>query len=379
MRRQWTKEEAWTWYNRQPWIRGWVGYPSNCVNRIALWQKHNHQAVTEQIEREFALAKETGFNAVRTVIQFEVWYHEHDSFMANLEDYFMLADKYGLKVLLTLGNDCCAPKEFYVPPVFGEQPVDWGYHSGISHGPHAGGYTAPGYQLIDDPLYTEEYYRMVDEIAAKYAKDPRLQVWNIWNEIGNNRREMMSVPHMERFFEIVRSHDPIQPLTAECYRYSADNRVTTPAEIRAMELSDVISFHCYLTFDRTVQLIEHLKETYDRPLFCTEWLHRIGNNRVEEIFPLFYLEKVACYCWGLVQGFSQTWEPHGCFMQQIADPNYHGSLQLHLWQHDLYRFNGLPYIASEIALIQKFAALADKRWKRPCFCRQEGTPPPGTL
>ena len=31
---QWTKEQAWEWYEKQPWIRGWCGYPSNCVNRI---------------------------------------------------------------------------------------------------------------------------------------------------------------------------------------------------------------------------------------------------------------------------------------------------------------------------------------------------------
>ena len=162
----------------------------------------------------------------------------------------------------------------------------------------------------------------------------------------------------------MRSHDPIQPLTAECYVYDNRQIPYNPAELRALELSDVVSFHCYLPLDRTVQVIEYLRETYGRPLLCTEWLHRIGNQRVEEIFPLFYLEKIGCYNWGLMQGYSQTYEPHGCFMEAIADPNYSGNLQLHLWQHDLYRFNGLPYIASEIAVIQKFAALADARWAK---------------
>lgn len=363
MRTQWTKEQAWEWYNAQPWIRGWCGYPSNCVNRIALWQEHNHQEVAKQIAYEFELAQKTGYNAVRAVLQFEVWCQQHDSFMANVEEYLSLADAHGIKVMLVLGNDCCVPKADYVPPTFGEQPVDWGYHSGIRRGPHAGGYTEPGYLPIDDPPYTAAYYRMVDELAAKYAKDPRVQAWNIWNEIGNGRRGTMSVPHMETFFEIVRSHDPIQPLTAECWLYDSELKPYTPAELRALELSDVISFHCYLPFDKTVQVIEHLRKTYDLPMLCTEWLHRIGNQGVEEIFPLFYLEKIGCYNWGLMQGFSQTYEPHGCFFEQIADPHYHGKAQLHLWQHDLYRFNGLPYIASEIALIQKFAALADKRWE----------------
>ena len=62
---QWSKERAWEWYNSQPWIRGYNGYPSNCVNRIAMWQKYNHKEVFDQIAYEFDLAEKTGFNAVR--------------------------------------------------------------------------------------------------------------------------------------------------------------------------------------------------------------------------------------------------------------------------------------------------------------------------
>ena len=46
-----------------------------------------------------------------------------------------------------------------------------------------------------------------------------------------------------------------------------------------------------------------------RPLFCTEWLNRINHNDVKEIYPLFYLEGIACYCWGFVVGKTQTNEP----------------------------------------------------------------------
>ena len=96
---QWSIEKANEWYDSNPWIRGFSGYPSNCVNRIAFWQEYNHKEVFEQIENEFALSKETGFNAVRAIIQFEVWCFEHDSFMSNLEEYLTLADKYGIEYL----------------------------------------------------------------------------------------------------------------------------------------------------------------------------------------------------------------------------------------------------------------------------------------
>ena len=42
---QWSKERAWQWYNEQPWIRGYNGYPSNCVNRIAMWQEYEHEEI----------------------------------------------------------------------------------------------------------------------------------------------------------------------------------------------------------------------------------------------------------------------------------------------------------------------------------------------
>ncbi|MFR6641821.1 MAG: hypothetical protein ACLUSP_11365 [Christensenellales bacterium] len=67
-----SKERAWEWYNAQPWIRGFNGYPSNCVNRVAMWQRYNHKEVFDQIAYEFDIARQTGFNAVRAIIQFEV-------------------------------------------------------------------------------------------------------------------------------------------------------------------------------------------------------------------------------------------------------------------------------------------------------------------
>ena len=69
----WSVERAWEWYRAQGWIRGYCGLPSNCVNGIALWQEDGHEAVFSQLEREFALAKKTGLNAVRVGIPFVVY------------------------------------------------------------------------------------------------------------------------------------------------------------------------------------------------------------------------------------------------------------------------------------------------------------------
>lgn len=359
---KWSKEKAWEWYNSRPWIRGFNGRPSNCVNGTAMWQNYRHDEVKSQIEYEFALAKETGFNAVRTFILFEVWLYEHDSFMKNFSEYVETADKYGLKIMLGIGNDCNVPKDFYSFKL-GPQNVDWGYHSGIKRGQHSNTHSEPGYQLSDDAVYEEKFYEMVNEFASIYAKDPRIEIWDVWNEIGNSRRGTLSVKKMRRAAEIIRSYDPISPITADCWRYNAALRPYTEEELAAIDLSDVITFHYYGSYQNMVKIIENLRDDYDRPLINNEWLNRIEHNNVDEIFPLFYLEKVGSYHWGLIQGYSQTYEPWGCYMDKIADANYCGDMDFTKFQHDLYRFNGLPYIAKEIAIIKDFSARADKKFK----------------
>ena len=94
--KKWSEEKARQWYESRPWIRGFNGLPSNCVNSTAMWQSYNHDETAKQIEREFALAKQTGLNAVRTVLSFELWLYEHDSYMKNFADYLDAAEKYGL-------------------------------------------------------------------------------------------------------------------------------------------------------------------------------------------------------------------------------------------------------------------------------------------
>ena len=62
----------------------------------------------------------------------------------------------------------------------------------------------------------------------------------------------------------------------------------------ALANSDIISYHNYGTYESNIQQIKRLKETYGRPIVNTEWLGRCLHNTVQEMFPLFYLEKIGC-------------------------------------------------------------------------------------
>ena len=96
---------------------------------------------------------------------------------------------------------------------------------------------------------------MVDELAAKYSQDQRLQIWDVWNEPGNGRRDNLSLKAMKKFFEIIRSHNPIQPLTADCWSYTEDFMPKREMEKMAVDLSDVITFHYYGSYENMIIII----------------------------------------------------------------------------------------------------------------------------
>ena len=351
---QWTAEKARAWYDAQPWMLGFNGYPSNCVNRVAMWQTHRHAEVFAQIAREFDLARDTGFNAVRAIVQFEVWRDERASFLAHLDEYLDLAAARGLRVMLCLGNDCCPPHARY-RYALGEQPVEWGYHSGTKASPHSGDFREPGWQPLDDPAAAPLYDEMADELAARFAHDPRLHVWDVWNEIGNANRDGLSLPAMRRFFGILRARNVDQPLTADVWRLWPGRTEFSPEEREAVELSDIVTFHCYSAFPDFARTVEWLRTQTDRPLVCNEWLNRIEGNTVETVLPFLHALKIGSYHWGLIQGYSQTYEPWGGYFEAAKRGE---RKDLRLWQHDLYRFNGFPYDPRETDLFRALSPRA---------------------
>ena len=108
----------------------------------------------------------------------------------------------------------------------------------------------------------------------------------------------------------------------------------------------------------------HLLKKLGRPVINTEWLARCSKNTVEEMFPLYFLEKIGCYCWGFVAGKYQTYEPwNGVWDNYKENPDAYRYFDFSKWLHDLYRPSLNPYVPREIDVIKKFSALADKDFK----------------
>ena len=55
MKTQWTGEQSWEWYRNMPWLRGCNYLPSDCCNRIAMWQELEWDQHLATMEREFGL------------------------------------------------------------------------------------------------------------------------------------------------------------------------------------------------------------------------------------------------------------------------------------------------------------------------------------
>lgn len=357
MSSRWTVEEAWKWYDSQPWIVGCNYVPSCCINATEIWQEEGFAEVFAVMEREIALAASIGLNSVRMGIPFRVWRVQREGVNARLEQVLALLASHDMTLMPVFFDDCeRAPAEHYsLEARLGKQPEPApGWHGGFA--PRFISDSAnPTYHFADDPANLPAMAAFVKEIVANHRDDPRILIWDIWNEPGNTGAGgyggvEKSSAAMAAAFGWARAMQPMQPLTAGCWDYYQDRMTAgrfkplTSIEALALQLSDVISYHYYGDIAHSLALVESLKE-YGRPLFITEWLHRPFQNHVSDHLPLFQREKIACYHWGLVNGKSQTHEP----WDWIAD----WDLDFSQWQHDLYLPDGTPYRPEEIDLFRR--------------------------
>lgn len=356
---QWSKERAWEWHNARPWVRGFNYLPSNCTFQYEMWQEYGFEERMQVMEKEIALAQSVGFNSVRMAMYFEPWKADRDGYMARLERVLQLLDSHGFTMMAKFGNDCTVPKEEYAAPVLGPQKTDWGYHGGVKRSPHRAGLDV-GWIPMDDPALEPQYYEWLRDIISAHKDDPRVVVWNLWNEPGNTKRFDRSEKYLRRFFEIAREIGPIQPLTADSWLMTFNKDLTDPLsnlrdiEFLAMELSDIVSFHHYGKFEHVVATVDALKKKYGRPLYNTEWLHRIFDNNVKTLYPLFWLEGIGSYHYGLVEGRAQYYEPW---------ESLRGSaLPIDRWQHDIFRANHRPYSHEEMQIFKQFNDIAERQF-----------------
>ncbi len=360
MRNRWTKEEAWAWYEKQPWVLGVNYVPSITLGSRELWQEDTYEEVMVSVRREFDLMEDVGINSVRMHLPFEVWYHDREKFLDRVDDFLTELSARGISMMVIIYNDCVGfdrPADLVPPKTSGWQPYDIGHHGGHKANPFVGEKLRKGWIHWDEPEWRPVMEEFLVALIGRFAKDERIYAWDLWNEPGNSNRHGMSIPYLKRCFELARSLDPIQPLTAGVWKYPEDFGVDPDEDVEeigrvALDESDIVTFHQYSNIARVKNVVNGLKKE-GRPMLNTEWLNRVLDNFVADNLPLYHEEGIGSYSWGLVAGKTQHFLPWDELWKNR-------DLPLNRWQHDLFDTFHTPYDPEELALMRKLSPKNNK-------------------
>lgn len=326
---RWSEKQIRDWYNQNDWFCGVNYIPSNAINYTAMWDKTSFSP--DLIDKEMKLAAGIGINCARVVLQYAVYADSPKYFLKTLDQFLAICSKYGIKVMPCFFDDC----SFGVngDPVIGKQvePLIGWYAWGWS--------PSPGHSMVIDHSTHPKLEKYVKEVMTKFKNDQRIFIWDLYNEPTNDRDlGFRSLPLVGKVFKWAREINPSQPLTIAVWNdYKELNDII-------FNNSDIITFHCYSTREKTQDLIDRLK-THERPIICSEWMNRPMKSTIAEILPLLKKNNVGSLLWGLVNGKTQTQLPWGFKPENLP---YTGP-----WQHDLYTIDLKPYDESEIKTIKE--------------------------
>ncbi|MBC7687058.1 MAG: cellulase family glycosylhydrolase [Aquabacterium sp.] len=339
----WTKEQANTWYAKQPWLAGANFLPSTAINELEMWQGETFDTTT--IAREFKWAASIGMNTMRIFLHDLAWKQDAAGFKKRIEILLRIANRYGIRPLFVLFDSCWDPFP----------------HTGKQHEPapflhNSGWVQSPGADALKDSTQYPRLKNYVVDIVNSFGKDKRVLAWDVWNEPDNTNNGSYGrfEPYnkvdlvynlLAKVFVWARSANPQQPLTAGIW---AGNWVAHDSlkliEKLMVEQSDIVSFHNYddaKNFEEKILMLQR----YGRPVICTEYMSRGNGSTFKGSMPVAKKYKVAAINWGLVDGKMQTIYPWDSWQKK-----YYGEPDT--WFHDIFRKDGTPYKQDEVELIK---------------------------
>jgi hypothetical protein len=345
MAHRWPEAKAAAWMDKNGWLVGCNYVPSNAINQLEMWQEETFDPA--RIDEELGWAADLGFNTVRVFLHNLLWEQNPQGFLKRIDTFLHIANKHGIRSMLVLFDAVWNPF-----PKLGVQPVP-------KHNVHNSGWVqSPGYDVLNDPSRYEGLKDYVQGVVSHFAHDERVLIWDLFNEPDNMNiasykdddyavhKAELSMALLKKTINWVRAVEPSQPITMAPWKedWSCDTKLTALNTYMFMH-SDIVSFHWYEDRKSMEERILHLKR-FGRPLLCTEYMARPFNNTFQEILPLFKEHGVGAYNWGLVAGKSQTHCPWDSWQKRYDN-------EPELWFHDIFRENGEPYIAEEVAFIKE--------------------------
>jgi hypothetical protein len=345
---RWTPERAHEWYAAQPWLVGCNFAPSTAINQLEMWQGETFDP--ETIDRELGWAKSIGFNTVRVFLHELPWQEDREGFLKRVDQFLEIAAQHGVRPMIVLFDGVWDPDPQSGP----QRRPRTGVHN-------SGWVQSPGRVVLADPKKQDALQPYVTDVIKRYANDERVLAWDLFNEPDNpntnsygplelKNKDEVAARLVRRSFDWARAAGPKQPLTVGVWRLEHWDKPQQLNQVHraAVELSDIISFHDYGKTDVTQRRIDELK-MYGRPLLCTEFMARGNGSTFEGALPIFKKEKIAAYCWGLVDGKTNTKYPWSTWQMPILgepDP----------WHHEIFHTDGRPYRKAEVKLIRELTA-----------------------
>jgi hypothetical protein len=342
---RWTRQQANDWYKAQPWLVGCDFIPSTAINQLEMWQPETFDAAT--IDRELGWAQSIGFNTVRVFLHDLPWKDDRDKFFGNVDKFLDIAANHKIRPMLVIFDGVWDPDPQSGP----QNRPRVGVHN-------SGWVQSPGRVVLVDHAKQDALKPYVTAVVSRYAKDKRVLAWDLFNEPDNlngnsygplelKNKDEAAARLVKLSFQWARAVAPSQPLTVGLWvgpSWDAPEKLNQ-VHRAALDLSDVMSFHDYGKPDAMQARIRQLRK-YGRPLLCTEYMARGNGSTFEAILPILKMERVAAYCWGLVDGKTQTKYPWSTWQTPIlGEPNP--------WHHDIFHTDGKPYREAEVKLIRQ--------------------------
>lgn len=342
-RARWSSRRARSWSEDVGWLVGANFTPSSASNQLEMWQRGTFDPAT--IDRELGWAAELGMNSIRLFLHDLMWELEGDAFLDRVDRVLGLAAGHGITVM----------------PVLFDGVWDPDPRPGVQRRPRLGVHNStwvqgPGAAVLADRTRWDTLRPYVDAVIGRFADDPRVVAWDLFNEPDSpnpawahrdpSGKSALVADLLERVWDWAAAVDPCQPLTVGVFLFPDRHPERASRVARtALERSDVVSFHAYLGDEALEATIEGLARL-GRPLVCTEWLARPKSPPAQ----LAILERhgVGAYCWGLVDGRTQTRLPWASWIRSTP--------QEAPWFHELLHTDGTPYDADEVALFRDLTA-----------------------
>ncbi len=347
---RWSSEEAWAWYEKQPWIVGTNFTPSTAINQLEFWQAESFDLPT--IERELGWSVELGMNAHRVFLHNLLWEQDSTAFLGRIEQYLEVADSLGIRTLFVLFDDC-----WNGYPKLGTQPDP----VPLTH--NSGWVKAPGVERLSDTTTLDSLEGYVKGIITHFATDPRILGWDLYNEPGQAGTALRdaTLTLLKKTYGWAREVNPAQPLTTGLFRRGTGRswskpETLDPIQAYILSAADVLSFHSY---DGTMEEFEGKVEellSWDRPVLCTEYIARTNNNSFWNAMTVLKKHGVGAINWGLVAGKTGTYYPWSKWTPAYVE----GTTEPDLWFHDILRTDGSAFDPKEIIFIKEMTGVTPK-------------------